>query len=46
MTIANINFVMGGGGTLVSFTPKVENVKKLKKIVRLTLIDALMCPMT
>ena len=33
--------------TLVSFTPREEtmqNAKNSKKIVRLTLIDALMCP--
>ena len=35
--------------TLVSFTQKgetVENAKNLKKIARLTLIGALMCPKT
>ena len=35
------------GGTLVSFTPKdetMQNAKKPKKIVRLALIDDLMCP--
>ena len=35
--------------TLVSFTQKdktMQNAKKPKKIVRLTLIDALMCPKT
>ena len=34
---------------IVSFTPKdetMQNAKNPKKIVRLTLIDALMCPKT
>ena len=41
--------VLGGGGTLVSFTQKDETMqiaKNPKKIARFTLIDALMCPKT
>ena len=41
--------VVGGGGTLVSVIQKdkkMQNANKPKKIVRLNLIDALMCPKT
>ena len=41
------NSTVGGGGILVSFTPKhktLQITKARKKNARLTLIDALICP--